>query len=187
MERNNKYIETAWNEYSKKLLAFIRTKIKSHEDSKDILAAVFLKLAKQVELSGIPHKLSNWLYFVTRNSIVDYYRTKKTLEKLPEDLRQDQPDPQAISALSACIMPIIEELPDTYRLPIIRSEIDGKTQREVAAELNLSLPAVKSRIFRGRKKLKNLMAKRCMLYYDEYGQLFDYNEKNNICGDNSKK
>ncbi len=186
MEEKETHIETAWKEYSKKLLSFIRTKISSHEDSEDILADVFLKLAKQTELSRIPQKLPNWLYLVTKNTIIDYYRTKRTLETLPEQLIHTQPNPQAISTLSACIMPIIKELPDIYKLPIIRSEIDGETHRQVAAELKLSLPAVKSRILRGRKKLKDLMAKRCTLYYDEFGQLIDYNEKPSGCSDVSE-
>ena len=176
MEQKKKFIETAWTEYSQKLHSFIRTKISSHEDAEDILADVFLKLAKQTELSRIPHKLPNWLYLVTKNAIIDYYRTKKPTEELPTDLGQNEPDSQAISTFSACIYPIIEKLPDTYRLPILMSEIDGKTQRQVAAELNLSLPAVKSRILRGRKKLKDIMVRRCTLYFNGNGQLIDYNE-----------
>lgn len=49
-----------------------------------------------------------------------------------------------------------EELPDTYRLPIIRSEIGGKTQREVAAELKLSLPQLNPGSLEGVKSSKIL-------------------------------
>lgn len=176
MNEDREYIEAAWRQYSDQLLAFICKKIDSHADAEDVLADVFLKLAKQTDAARVPHKLSNWLYLVTKNAIIDYYRLKKPLARLPEDLTQDIPSPQAISTLSACILPIIEELPEPYKLPIIRSEIDGKTHSQVAAELALTLPAVKSRILRGRKKLKDLMAKRCTFYYDESGRLVDYKE-----------
>jgi hypothetical protein len=56
----------------------------------------------------------------------------------------------------------------------VLSEIQGKKQKVVAEALGLSLPALKSRILRGRKKLKDLMAKRCTFYRDESGQLVDY-------------
>ena len=177
MKDTEKYIETAWNKYHRKLLSFIRTKINSHEDAEDVLADVFIKLARQAESSRIPQKLPNWLHCVTRNSIIDYYRTKRPTETLPDELAQNRSEPQAISTLSACLMPIIEELPDSYRLPILLSEIEGKSQQQVAETLGLSLSAVKSRILRGRKKLKDLMAKRCTLYHDESGQLVDYKEK----------
>jgi len=178
VKTDNNPLHTAWNDYSRKLLSFIRAKVDSREDAEDILADVFVKLAKQFGSAGTPSKLSSWLYVATRNSIIDYYRTRRPMEELPEDLRQERPDPQAISALSACIVPVIEQLPDTYRLPILLAEIQGQTQKEVAETLGLTLPAVKSRILRGRNKLKDILAKRCTLYYDQGGQLIDFKEKN---------
>jgi RNA polymerase sigma-70 factor (ECF subfamily) len=176
--KKDAYVEKAWNDYSKKLLNLIRNKVKTHQDAEDILAEVFVKLANQTELSKVPHKLSVWLYLVTKNTIIDYYRSQKPFEALPDDLiAEAQEAPQAIASLSACIIPIIEELPETYRAPLLLSEIAGKSQKQVAEELEISLPAVKSRILRGRKRVKNLMAKRCTFYRDESGQLVDFNEK----------
>lgn len=177
MIENNEYLEAAWNEYRAQLLAFIRAKVRSREDSDDILADVFLKLARQTELARIPRKLPNWLYRVTNNAIIDYYRARRPLETLPEEWVRDEPAPEAISTLSACIMPILEELPETYRIPLLLSEIRGKKHREVADELRLSVSAVKSRILRGRKRLKDIMAKRCRFHYDKHGKLVDYEEK----------
>jgi RNA polymerase sigma-70 factor (ECF subfamily) len=182
--KEKEHLELAWKEYSDKLLSFIRSKVNSKDDSEEILADVFLKLAKQAELSRSPHNLSGWLYHVTRNSIIDHYRTKKSMEQLPDNLMQDHFETQAISTLAACIIPIIEELPSDYKLPILLSEIQGKTQKQVAKELGLSLPAVKSRILRGRKRLKDLMSKRCTFYYGDTGQLVDYKEKSKGCRHN---
>jgi RNA polymerase sigma-70 factor (ECF subfamily) len=177
MNKKQERLEAAWRKYSGNLLSFIRSKVNSYEDSEEILADVFVKLAKQAQLSGVPQKLPGWLYLVTNNSIIDYYRTKKTIKELPDNLTQEHDEKDAISTLSACLIPLIEELPDSYKLPILLSEIEGKTQKQVAEELRLSLPAVKSRILRGRKKLKDLMVKRCTFYY-ENGKLIDYYENN---------
>ena len=177
MEQNVNLLETTWKEYSKVLLSFIRRKINSYEDAEDILADIFVKLAKQAELSRVPDKLPNWLYRVARNAIIDFYRTHRPLEKLPEDIVQGRLEPQVLTELSACIIPMIQELPDVYRLPILLSEIEGKKQSQVAKELGISLAAVKSRISRGRKKLKALMAKRCILSRDESGRVLDYKQK----------
>jgi RNA polymerase sigma-70 factor (ECF subfamily) len=176
MNNTGDYLEIAWREYNRKLHSFIRTHVNSPEDAEDILADVYLKLAHQAELKRIPQKLPSWLFSVTRNAIIDFYRTNKPTVAVPEDLQEEVPEPHAISTLSECIRPIIEELPETFRLPIVLSEIEGKKQKVVAEELGLSLPALKSRILRGRKKLKDLMAKRCTFYHDESGQLVDYKE-----------
>jgi RNA polymerase sigma-70 factor, ECF subfamily len=176
MNKKDKYLEIAWKEYNEKLLSFIRANVISPEDAEDILADVYVKLVRQTELSRIPQKLPNWLFRVTRNTMIDFYRTRKSLKALPENLKEDLPEPQAISTFSDCILPIIEALPENYRLPILLSEIHGKKQKEVAEELGLSLSALKTRILRGRKKLKDLMSKRCTFYYDKHGQLIDYKE-----------
>lgn len=177
MSSANTHIEKAWNEYSKQLHEFIRARVNSQEEAEDILANVFLKLVNQTESSQAPYTLSNWLYRVTRNTIIDFYRSKKALDSLPQDLVQEMPDPEAIATLSRCIMPIIEELPEPYRLPILLSEIQEKKQSEVAKALGLTLPALKSRILRGRQKLKDIMSKRCTYEFNHKGQLVDYKEK----------
>lgn len=179
MNKNDHYLEIAWKEYNEKLFSFICAKVNSLEDAEDILADVYVKLVRQTELARIPQKLPNWLFRVTRNTLIDFYRTKKSLEALPEDLIEDISEPQAISTLSDCILPIIEALPEHFRLPILLSEIEGKKQKEVAEELGLSLSALKARLLRGRKKLKDLMSKRCTFYHDENGQLIDYKEVTN--------
>jgi RNA polymerase sigma-70 factor (ECF subfamily) len=174
MNKPREYMENAWFEYNERLLNFIRSYINSPDDAENILSMVYVRLAEQTEMSRIPQKLPNWLYRVAKNVIIDFYRTRKHVEAVSEDLHEEPPEPQAISTLSECIHPIINELPETFRLPILLSEIHGKKQKEVAKELGLSLPALKSRILRGRKKLKELMAKRCTYHYDENGQLIDY-------------
>lgn len=176
MHQQSNYLEIAWRTYHQRLLSFIGSQVNSPEDAEDILADVYVKLARQTELSRIPQKLPNWLYSVTRNTIIDFYRTSKPLVDVPEDLQEEAPEPEAISTFTECLRPLVEELPEIFRLPLLLSEVDGKKQKAVAEELGLSLPALKSRILRGRKKLKSLMAKRCTFYHDEKGRLVDYKE-----------
>jgi RNA polymerase sigma-70 factor, ECF subfamily len=173
---STKYIENAWHEYNERLMYFVRTHVESPDDAEDILSKVYLKLAQQTETSQIPQKLSSWLFRVTKNTIIDFYRARKPTEEISDEFREEVPERHAISKLSECILPIINELPETYRLPILLSEIYEKKQKDVAIELGVSLPALKSRILRGRKMLKHLMAKRCSYYYDERGLLVDYEE-----------
>jgi RNA polymerase sigma-70 factor (ECF subfamily) len=176
MNKSSDYIERAWEEYNERLLYFIQTHVQSKDDAEDILSKVYLKLAQETDASRIPQKLPSWLYRVARNTIIDFYRLRKPTNSLSDELKQEKSERQSISKLSECILPIINELPEMYKLPILLSEIHEKKQKDVAKELGISLPAVKSRIVRGRKKLKELMAKRCTYYYDEKGHLIDHQE-----------
>ena len=58
--------------------------------------------------------------------------------------------------LAECVRPMMNALPEKYRLPLLLSELDGLPQKEVAKRLGLSLSAAKSRVQRGREQLKHL-------------------------------
>ena len=177
MQCNVATVEEAWSEYQRRLLAFIRPKVETPEDAEDILLDVFEKLAKTASENTIPDNVSSWLYRVTKNRIVDYYRAKKRYEQLPDDLSEHNDDAGAIAELSECILPMIRTLPELYQRPLLLSEIEGKKYKTVAAELGLSLSAVKSRILRGRNKLHEIVADCCSIYRNEKGEVIDYEQK----------
>jgi RNA polymerase sigma-70 factor (ECF subfamily) len=170
-------VEKAWIKYQQQLLSFIRSKVETLEDAEDILNDVFVKFTQTVNENAIPGNVSSWLYRVTKNRIVDYYRAKKRFEQLPEDLSAESDDADMIRQLSLCMLPMIKALPETYQQPLMLSEIEGKKYKEVAAELGLSLSAVKSRILRGREKLNKSMVSCCTVLRNDAGEVVDYEHK----------
>lgn len=175
--------ETIWLEYHKKLLAFIRTKVNEENIAEDILQEVFVKIHAQMRSLKEETKLRSWIYQITRNTIIDYYRTQKTHDDLPEWLKQPEPDDEAIirQELSLCLTPMIKRLPEKYRLAIQLSELEGKNQKEIAESENLSLSGAKSRVQRGRKLLKSLLYDCCELEVNNYNQVINYVKKEKDC------
>ena len=169
-------IKQAWVEQQQKLISFIRPRVDTSHDAEDILSDVFTTLIKKADDNEIPDNIASWLYRVTRNRIIDYYRTRKSLEELPEDLISNNGDVTITSQLSSCLGPMIRALPKNYQQPLILSEIEGKKYKELADELNLSLPAVKSRIIRGREKLYKSMVACCTVERDIAGNIMDYQQ-----------
>ncbi|GLX80524.1 RNA polymerase sigma factor SigZ [Thalassotalea insulae] len=170
-------IEKAWQDYHRGLLAFIRTKVGVLEDAEDILNDVFSALIKTTDVNDAPDNIASWLYRVTRNKIVDYYRVKGKFEQLPDELVSANEDVNVIEQLAVCMLPMINVLPESYQRPLILSEIEGKKYKEVATELNLTLSAVKSRILRGREKLQKSMIACCNFYRDGAGNIMGYEQK----------
>ena len=66
---------------------------------------------------------------------------------------------------------VIKDLPDIYSEVLYLSEIIGYKQKEVAQQLNISLPATKSRILRGRDLLKKGFMDCCDYKLDAQGHL----------------
>ncbi|MFV2056732.1 MAG: sigma-70 family RNA polymerase sigma factor [Thiohalomonadales bacterium] len=177
-------IEKAWLEYKRQLLRFIRSKVETLEDAEDILNDVFLKLTKIANENALPDNISSWLYRVSRNRIIDYYRTKKTFDQLPDGLSSESEGANVIKQLSKCMLPMIQALPESYQQAVMLSEIGGKKYKEVSVELNLSVSAVKSRILRGREKLRKSLLRCCEIYRNDAGEVVDYAQNiNNCCND----
>ena len=181
---NKALVDQTWLEYRKKLFSFIRTKVETTEDAEDILNDVFLKLLKVSGENKSPGNLGSWLYRVTRNRIVDYYRSQKRFEQLPENLAEEHEKPDAIKSFSKCLLPMIRALPENYQQLLMLSEIEGKKYKELAKELDLTLSAVKSRILRGRKMLLGSILACCEISHDRAGNIIDYEVKSgSSCGD----
>ncbi|MBL4762151.1 MAG: sigma-70 family RNA polymerase sigma factor [Gammaproteobacteria bacterium] len=177
-------VTQAWLEYRKKLLAFIQAKVETTEDAEDILNDVFSTLVKIANENKSPGNLGPWLYHVTKNRIVDYYRSKKTFEQLPEDLTEQHEETNTIKSISKCMLPMIRALPENYQQPLMLSEIEGKKYKEVATELDLTLSAVKSRILRGRKLLHGSILACCEIGLNTTGKIIDFEVKpGNSCDD----
>jgi RNA polymerase sigma-70 factor (ECF subfamily) len=170
-------VEQAWFEYQQKLLSYISAKVDTRADAEDILSEVFSKLAKRVSVNKSPENIGPWLYHVSKNQIVDYYRSKSNFEDLPDDLTQEGHQADAIKSLSKCMLPMIRALPESYQQPLMLSEIEGCKYKDVATELGLTLAAVKSRILRGRKMLHGNILTCCELKRSHQGKISDYGVK----------
>lgn len=170
-----------WQYLREKLTGFVRQRVASDEDARDIVSIALEKLLTEIDNDKSPDNIKAWLYQVTRNSIVDYYRAGKNIDTLPakhfDNLPNEINEKSALESLSQCMLPLIQHLPDHYRDPILLSEIQGMTHKQVAEQLNLSLTAVKSRILRGREKLLQSLQRCCILHRDDRDSVVDFTQK----------
>lgn len=70
---------TEWfGQYGRRVLAFVRSKIRDLEVAEDTAQDVWLQLTRQEDLEEI-EQIGNWLFTTARNRVTDYYRKKKTV------------------------------------------------------------------------------------------------------------
>ncbi len=177
-----KETEKIWHEYHQKLAAFIRSKV-AEEVADDLLQEVFIKIHSRLDSLKENAKLESWLYQITRNTIIDHYRSKRTGEELPGWIEQPQSEEEEVirMELSACLEPMVKELPDKYRNAVQMSEIENKTQQEVADQEGLSLSGAKSRVQRGRTLLKTMLHDCCQFEINKNNQVVSYEQRDQDC------
>jgi len=165
---------------------YIRKRIKNPQDAEDILQTILLKVFTKSKDVHNEHNIYPWVYKIAKNTIVDYYRTQNLTEVLNMDRLENQfvetyQDQTPITnPVSKCIAPMVDKLPIIYKEAIKLYEFEEHTQKEISERFGLSISGAKSRVQRGREKLKSMILDCCDLQYDKYGNIIEYECKNNI-------
>ncbi|MBG6130705.1 RNA polymerase sigma-70 factor (ECF subfamily) [Aquimarina sp. EL_43] len=164
--------ENIWEEHKKPLLNFIKTRVDDNNIGEDIVQDVGIKLHTALYKNQEINNYKSWLFQVARNTIADYYRKNK----IPTTIIKDQPEIAETSMSGTCVCDlsgfvIQNYLPKQYADALYLSDIEQKPQKEIAKILDLSLTATKSRIQRGRKKLKELVTDCIEISYNNKGQI----------------
>jgi RNA polymerase sigma-70 factor (ECF subfamily) len=154
-------ITDLWQEHKTRLRAYISRRVSDSHDVDDILQEVFLKAHVNLHTVKASGSISGWLYRIASNAIADHYRSQRSWKKLPDELTAIEVERDHIAELAVCLRPLIADLPDAYRVALTLSEIDGRPQKEVADLLGISLSGAKSRVQRGREKLRQRLLECC--------------------------
>ena len=74
-----------YREYQGKIYGYALSKVNNPQDAEDITSDVFLKVyEKLVTFDETKASLSTWIYTITRNTLTDYFRTRKVFSEIPE-------------------------------------------------------------------------------------------------------
>ena len=173
-----------WKEFSTPLKRFILKRVQNEDDVEDILQEVFLKVHRSIHQLKDEYKLQRWVYQITRNTIIDYYRHRKFMPRvsdLPENLTDESIKSGIHEEVLSCLNPMIDDLPKKYKQAIILTDINGMTQKELAEKLGLSLSGAKSRVQRARERLKKMLLGCCHFEFDRRGNILNYQPKEQNC------
>jgi RNA polymerase sigma-70 factor (ECF subfamily) len=171
-----------WIEHKTRLRSYIAKRVREPGAVDDILQDVFIKAYINLHTIKSHGSLTSWLYRIAANAIADHHRGQKPSEEIPDELPSPKPEPDYIAELASCLKPLIADLPETYRLPLVLSEIEGLTQKEVATRLGLSLSGAKSRVQRGREKLRQRLSECCDIETGRHGIIgYEVRDKKRGC------
>lgn len=179
-----KQIELIWMEFAVNLRHFILNRVQDEQAADDILQNAFIKIHTHLDSLQDERKLSSWVYQITRNTIVDYYRQRRLTLPLTAELPESAPDEDKAhvhTALARSVRAMVDSLPDEYRIPLLWDTFEGLSQQEIAARLGISLSGAKSRIQRARAKLRALLLECCHFEFDRRGSVIDYHPRANCC------
>jgi RNA polymerase sigma factor (sigma-70 family) len=151
------------------VLGICRHVLNQVQDAEDAFQATFLVLARKGASIRDRRVLSGWLHEVAYRIAVKLRASKVRRQILERHgmamlLPQNEPDDQGEHAAWNELRPVLHEevdrLPEKYRIPVILSYLEGKTNEEVAELLRWPVGTVKGRLSRARDLLRSRLTKR---------------------------
>ena len=140
--------DSIYQEYSGKVMGYIAARVQRRADAEDLCSEVFEKVFRK--LDGYDEEkaaVSTWIYTITRNTVIDYYRKTKPTAELDENLAGDGEvddsllNDETLSELAQALKKLPQELQDI----VVLMYHDGIPMTEVARMMHLSYGAVKLR------------------------------------------
>jgi RNA polymerase sigma-70 factor (ECF subfamily) len=143
----------------------------SNSDVEDIAQQVFIRVWKSAGRYVARAKFTTWLLKITRNLVFNEMRRAKRHPHLPVQIdpeAEEMPLKDEVTAtpdatllqveLQAEIEKAIMLLPDTQRMALVLRRYEELSYEEIADVLDLSVPAVKSLLFRARTELRERLS-----------------------------
>lgn len=163
-----------WRDFHQQLLNYIVKQVGAKDIAEDILQEVFIKVHQRIEQVEDKEKLLSWLYTICRNTVYDYFRKNNVRQNMNQqiildDLTTDEQIHSNHNSLNKCLGLLINELDGKYRQILEDSELNGYKQSVIAEKNQLTLSATKSRIGRGKSKLKAKLKNCCEFDFSEHG------------------
>lgn len=137
----------------------------NHQDAQDLVQEVLLRVRRGLR-NYQPGNLEGWLSRITTNTFLDRVRKQKRRPTVP---LPDDPDryfegsPGVESEAAARDLPdhlqlLLLELPPDYRAAVVLADVIGHSYEEIADILDIPIGTVRSRIHRGRGRLREALA-----------------------------
>ena len=168
-------VPALWQEHKEALFYFILKRVRDESTAKDISQEVLIKVYNFCKCKSGVRNIRSWLYQIASNAIADHYRKNKNqvvTDTFNEAEVED--DRTAMKEAAEFVLPMINLLPEQYATPLRMSDVEGINLKDIGEVMGLGLSAVKQRVSRGRKMLKEIFTECCLIEINEEGRIISF-------------
>ncbi|MBQ4157163.1 MAG: sigma-70 family RNA polymerase sigma factor [Clostridia bacterium] len=162
--------ELLMEKHESKMYAVALRMCANREDAQDCLQDAMLRIYKALPSFKGQSSFSTWAYRITMNTCLDELRRKKvrqaaSLDQMlevgwsPVDEENSTERHVDNQELKRNLSKAIQTLPEEMRAAVVLRDVQGFSYDEIASMLSTNVGTVKSRISRGREKLREILSK----------------------------
>lgn len=133
--------EAIYADYYAKVRRYIAGKVGDPQETDDLTGDVFVKIYDRLDrFDETKASVSTWVYTIARNTVIDYYRTRRTHAELPESLAAPDGMETALAARDTLdrLAAALEALDERRRDIVILRYYQGLTLRQIAQRMDIS-------------------------------------------------
>ena len=155
------------HKYQQAVFSTIYRYIGTQDDVQDLAQEIFIKVWRNAGKFKGKSKFSTWLYRIVVNHCINYQRKHKYRPASLDELTEKGVTPESLKVTPdweqkrrvELVRKAVDELPDRQRMALVLSQFEGRSYKEIAEIMKVSLSSVESLIFRGRSTLREKLAK----------------------------
>jgi RNA polymerase sigma-70 factor (ECF subfamily) len=148
-----------YRRYSQRIYTYCRKIIGDSTTAEDLLQETFVKVLESGRQQRAIENFPAYLMTIARNLCLSHRARSKRQFVEVEDFHLSYRDvPYEQRELLQLIQASLELLPEDYREAFVLREYNGLSYNEIAEVIGESLDVVKVRIFRAKKKLRDILA-----------------------------
>jgi RNA polymerase sigma-70 factor (ECF subfamily) len=169
----------AWREVEARLRPYVARRVPSHVDVDDVLQETFVRMHRGLATLADGERFGAWVYRIAASAIADNLRSRVrhplASARTNDDAAQvdAEPDENLEAELAECVALFVARLPSPYREAITLTELEGLTQKDAAEMLGISVSGMKSRVQRGRDRIRRMFEECCEISRDCRGHVTD--------------
>ncbi len=148
-------ITAIYQEYSGRIYRYAYRLLGNTADAEDVVMETFLRVLKNCRDLRADGAFHTWIFRIAHNLCIDKMRQQR-LPDLPEDAVSGSDEDKAV--LRVVVRQAFHELPLEYKLPLILCDLEGLSAKDAAEVLGVTVPALKSRLYRARRALRDKLA-----------------------------
>lgn len=123
--------------------------------AEDLMQETFLRAYDRLESFNPEYRFKTWLLAIANNLGIDTLRRRREMVEYNQEIHSEPtdggPEKDALDAeRNASVRAAMESLPETYQVPLMLRYNEEMSYAEIAEVLSITVPAVKSRLFRAR-------------------------------------
>ncbi len=153
--------EEIYTQYRDKVFGYVKNHVNSIEDAEDITSDIFVKIYSKLDTyDESKASISTWIYSMTSNTVIDFYRTNHIHSEIPEDLTDEgsSVEDEVLSSESLELLAqALSKLPQEQMDIIVLRYYKGLTLQEVAEKMNLSYGVTKLRHREALGRLRDML------------------------------